>query len=150
MAWLFVQAAPVEIEVVEGEEGTIEEDLPTVVAIDVFGADPMAQAGVFIQLNGLPVQSLVGAQAFFVQVPNQLSPFLVKMVPGVVESGVVVESNARVSVVGTVHAMSDSTADAWVASGGIGEGDRILAIFAESFFEATGVTVVARPPPEDN
>ncbi len=146
MAWLFVQAAPVEIEVVEGEEGTIEEDLPTVVAIDVFGADPMAQAGVFIQLNGLPVQSLVGAQAFFAQVPNQGS-YLVKMVPGVVESGVVVESNARVSVVGTVHAMSDSVADAWVASGAIAESERIQAIFAESFIEARAVRVTAQPQP---
>ena len=147
MAWLFVQAAPVEIEVVEGN--TLEEDLPTVVATDVFGADPMAQAGVFIQLNGLGVVSLVGSEAFFTQVPNQGS-YLVKMLPGVAESGVVVESGARVSVVGTVHVMSDSVADSWVASGGIGEGDRILAIFAESFFEAVGVTVIARPQPEDD
>ena len=147
MAWLFVQAAPVEIEVVEGD--SIVEDLPTVVATDVFGANPMAQADVFIQLNGLGVVSLVGSEAFFTQVPGQGS-YLVKMLPGVVASGVVVENDATVSVVGTVHTMSDSVADAWVASGGIAEGDRILAIFAESFFEAAGVTVIARPQPEGN
>ena len=148
LAWLSVQARPVEIEVVEG--GPIEEDLPTVVATDVFGADPIAQADMFIQLNGLGVQSLVGSEAFFVQIPNQSGPYLVKMLPGVVASGVVVESGATVSAVGTVHTMSDSVADAWVAGGGIAEADRILAVFAESFFEATGVTVIAQPRPEDN
>ncbi len=150
MAWLFLQAAPVEVEVVEGGGEVEEEAVPTVVATDVFGANPTAQVGMFIRLNGLPVQGLVGSEAFFVQVPGQPSPYLVKMIPEVVESGVVVEGGATVAVVGTVLTMSDSVADAWVASGGISEGDRILAVFAESFFEATGVTVTAQPRPEDD
>ena len=148
LAWLFVQAAPIQVEVVEG--GAIEEDLPTVVPLDVFGADPLAQAGMFIQLNGVGVQSLIGSEAFFAQVPNQPSPFLMRMLPGVVESGVVVEAFARVSVVGTVLTRTDSVADAWVASGAIAESDRVLVMFAESFFEATGVTVTAPPPPGRN
>ena len=149
MAWLYVRAAPVEVEVVEGDS-VVEEEAPTVVATDVFGANPLAQEGMFIRLNGLPVQSLVGSEAFFSQVPGQSSPYLVKMIPEVPASGVVVEGGATVSVVGTVHAMSDSVADAWVASGGISAGDRILAVFAESFFEATGVTVTAQPRPEND
>ena len=149
LAWLFVRAAPVEVEVVEGSS-VIEEDVPTVVATDVFGADPMAQAGMLIQLNGLGVQSLVGSEAFFTAVTGQSGPYLVKMAPEVVAGGVVVENRATVSVVGAVHTMSDSVADAWVASGGISEGDRILAVFAESFFEAAGVTVTVQPQPEDD
>ena len=149
MAWLWVRAAPVEVEIVEGAPVT-EEETPTVVATDVFGANPMAQAGMVIRLNGLSVQSPVGSEAFFAEVPGPSSSYLVKMVPGVVTSGVVVEGGATVSVVGMVHLMSDSVADAWVASGGISEGDRILAIFAESFFEASGVTVTAQPQPEGN
>ena len=149
MAWLFVRAAPVEVEIVEGGP-VMDEDTPTVVATDVFGANPMAQEGMLIRLDGLSVQSPVGSEAFFTQVPGHTSSYLVKMVPGVVTSGVVVEGGATVSVVGMVHLMSDSVADAWVASGGISEGDRILAIFAESFFEAAGVTVTAQPQPEGN
>ena len=149
MAWLFVRAAPVEVEIVEGGP-VMDKDTPTVVATDVFGANPMAQEGMLIRLNGLSVQSPVGSEAFFTQVPGHTSSYLVKMVPGVVTSGVVVEGGATVSVVGMVHLMSDSVADAWVASGGISEGDRILAIFAESFFEAAGVTVTAQPQPEGN
>ena len=46
--------------------------------------------------------------------------------------------------------MSDSVADAWVAGGGIREGGRIVALFAESFFEAEEVTVTAQPQREGN
>ena len=146
-AWLSVKAAPVEVAVVE--EGPIE-NLATVVALDVFGTDPMAQAGMVIQLDRLGVQSLIGAEAFFVGVPNLMSPYLIKMSSGVVANGGVVENGATVSLTGMVHVRTDSVIDAWVASGGIGEGDRILAEFAESFFEASEVNVTAPPQPDDN
>ena len=149
MAWLRVKAAPVEVEVVE-EVSIVEENMSTLVAIDVFGTNPMALADMLIELRGLLVQGLVGSEAFFVAVPNQSGPYLARMLPEVVGNGVVVESGATVTVTGMVHAMSDSVADAWVASGAIAEGDRILAVFAESFFEAEEVTVTAQPQPEDN
>ena len=146
-AWLSVKATPVDVAVVE-EEGPVE-NLATVVAIDVFGTDPLAQAGMLIQLNRLGVASLVGAEAFFVTVPIQGS-YLVKMLPEVVVEGGVLENNATVSLTGMVYTMSDSVADAWVASGGIGENNRILAIFAESFFEASEVEVAAPPQPDND
>jgi hypothetical protein len=149
MAWLWVRAAPVEVEVVEGGSGG-EEVVPTVVATSTFGTNPTAQAGMLIQLNEIPVQSRVGSEAFFVEVAGQPGPYLVKLTPEVAMSGVVIENGATVSLVGEVYAMSDSVADAWVASGGISEGDRILAVFAESFFEAAEVTVTAEPPPEND
>ncbi len=110
----------------------------------------MAQAGMVIRLDRLGVQSLIGAEAFFVGVPNLTSPYLVKMTSGVVANGGVVENGATVSLTGMVHVRTDSVVDAWVASGGIAEGDRILAEFAESFFEASEVNVTAPPQPDDN
>ena len=56
------------------------------------------------------------------------------MLPEVVVDGGVTEAGAIVAVTGRVYAMSDSVADAWVASGGI----------AASFFEASGVAVAGR------
>ena len=147
--WLYFQAVPVEVEVVEG--GVVEEVMATVVAIDDFGVDPLAHAGMVIELHRLGVQSvLTGEEAFFVVVPNQPSGYLIKSSLEVVPIGGDLEFNATVSVTGMVHAMTDSVKDAWVASGAIQESDRILADFAESFLEARAVSVTAPPPPEDN
>jgi hypothetical protein len=144
MGWLFVRAAPVEVEVVEAVAVEAEGPTATVVAVGVFGANPLGQAGRLITLDGLAVQSLVGTQAFFVEVPGQSGPYLAKMLPEAIEAGVVVENGATVSVTGMVHAMSDSVADAWVYNGGIAESDRILAVFAESFFEVGEVKVTGQ------
>ena len=143
-AWLSVKAAPVDVAVVE--EGPVE-NLATVVAIDVFGTDPLAQAGMLIQLDSLEVGSLIGAEAFFVMVPNRADAYFVKMLPEMVVNGGVLENNATVSLTGMVYAWSDSVADAWLASG-VGESERILADFAQSFFEASEVEVTAPPQPE--
>ena len=145
-AWLSIRATPVEV-VVEEEEAPVE-NLATVVATDVFGTNPMAQAGMVIQLNRLGVETLIGTEAFFVGASGLSSGYLVKMTSEMVVDGGVLEFGATVSLTGMVHAMSDSVADAWVASGGIGEGDRVLAEFAESFFEAGEVNVTAPPQPE--
>ena len=145
-AWLSVKAAPVDVAVVE--EGPVE-NLATVVAIDVFGTDPLAQAGMLIQLESLEVVGdLLGAETFFVTVPNQANAYIVKMLPEVVVDGGVLENNATVSLTGMVHVRTDSVVDAWVASGGIAESNRILAEFAQSFFEASEVEVTAPPQPE--
>ncbi len=114
------------------------------VAIEDFGASPMAHADILVTLQGLPVQALIGSQAFFSLLPGHIAPYFVKMLPDVVAAGGVIVAGAIVSVTGRVYAMSDSVADAWVASGGIAEADRALAVFAESFFEASVVTVSGR------
>jgi hypothetical protein len=53
-------------------------------------------------------------------------------------------------VTGAVYAMTDSVADAWVASGSIEENNRVIAQFAESFLEARAVSVTAPPQPDPN
>ncbi len=55
--WLYFQAVPVEVEVVEG--GVVEEVMATVVAIDDFGMDPLAHAGRVIELHRFGVQRVL-------------------------------------------------------------------------------------------
>jgi hypothetical protein len=148
--WLSVRATPVEVEVVEGVAAP-EEAPASVVALDAFGMDPMAYLAGVSELRGLGVGTRLGAEAFLLLgIPNQPSGYLVRIAPDVVPIGGDVEYGATVSVTGTVHAMSDSVADAWVASGAISAGDRVLALFAESFIEARAVSVTAPPQPDPN
>ena len=101
-------------------------------------------APMLVTLHGLPVQALIGSQAFFSLLPGHRVPYLVKMLPDVVADGGVVVAHAIVSLTGRVYAMSDSVADAWIASGAIAEDDRVLAVFNQWFFEAARVTVAGR------
>jgi hypothetical protein len=146
--WLSIKAAPVEVEVVEGTP-IVDMNASTRVAADVFGSNPMAQADILIEVRGLPVEGPVGSQAFFLQVPTQGS-YLVRMLPEALTDEPEIEFGAVLAVTGRVYEMSDSVADSWVASGAISEGDRILAIFAETFLEVERVTVLAPPPPDEN
>ena len=146
LAWLNQQARSQQVAVVEDLVGGVDLAAARVIATAAFGANPMAQRDVLIQVNRLLVQSLVGSQAFFVEVAGHAGPYLVKLGQEVVADSVVVPSGATVAVIGFVHPMTDSVADDWVASGGITEGDRILAIFAESFLEAADIIVVQAEP----
>lgn len=143
MAWLNTQTAETEIEVVEdtsGDSGLLGSAL--VVDLGVFGSDPMVHAGGVIRLNNLSVQSAVGTQAFFVEMPNQPGPYLIRMGARVVADSIAVPSGSTVSLVGQVYAMSDSVANEWVASGAITEADKILATFAQSFLEIVDIIVM--------
>ncbi|MCH7857151.1 MAG: hypothetical protein IIB37_10415 [Gemmatimonadetes bacterium] len=143
--WLSIKATPVEVVVIEGED-PVEQSSAMVVPTDTFSMDPMAYAGMVVELRRLGVQGLLGNEAFFVLTPG--GQYLVKMLPELVVIGGDLEDGATVSVTGTVHAMTDSVADAWVASGGIGQNDRIVALFAVSFIEARAVSVTAPPQPD--
>jgi len=146
LAWLNQQARSQQVAVIEDPVEEAGLTTARVIATPVFGANPMAQGGMLIQVNRLLVQSLVGSQAFFVEVDGQPAPYLVKLGPEVVADSVVVPSGSTVSVIGFVHQMTDSIADDWVASGGITESDRVLALFAESFFETVDIIVAGSEP----
>lgn len=137
--WLNMQAAETEVAVVEGAADVEDFSSAPIVDAGVFGSDPMAHAGGVIRIDDLLVQSAVGSQAFFVEMPNHAGPYLIRMGVRVVADSVAVPGGSQVSVIGSVHVMSDSVADDWVASGGITEADRILATFAESFLEVVDI-----------
>jgi hypothetical protein len=148
--WLSVRSTPVEVEVVEGNDAP-EEAPATIVALDAFGANPMAYVASVSELRGLGVGTRLGAEAFLLLgIPNQPSGYLVRIAPEVVPIGGDVEFGATVTVTGTVYARTDSVIDAWVASGGIDESQRVIAQFAESFLEARAVSVTAPPQPDPN
>ena len=153
--WLSVRAAPVEVEVVEGEEA-VREEVATAPVVDngVFGADPMAHEGMRIRLNGLRVGNVIGPRAFFLQVPNQVNDYLVGTLPEALMQDEEVVGGSTVSLIGTVHpgTAMDSVAAAWIASGAIPESQGIVVEFALSYFEAEQVDVTgqAQPEPDDN
>ena len=143
LVWLNVKAANIEVAVVEDTSGADGLGSAPVVEAAAFGSDPMAHSSGVIRINNLSVESGVGSQAFFVAMPNQPGPYLMKMGARVVADSVSVSSGSRVSVVGRVYAMSDSVADDWVATGAIREDDKILATFAQSFLEVVDIEVMA-------
>ncbi len=143
LAWLNIQTAESEVEVVlDSSAGSGLLDSAPIVDAATFGSDPMAHTAGVIRINNLSVQSAVGSAGFFVEMPNQPGPYLIKMGARVLADSVAVPSGSTVSLVGQVYAMSDSVADDWVASGAITENDRILATFAQSFLEIVDIIVM--------
>ncbi len=145
LAWLNVKAESTSVvTVIEGSgPDSVSIGSATVVEVETFGLDPMALGGLVIRLNDLSVQGALGRQAFFVDIPNQPGPYLIKMGARVVADSVVVPGGAIVTVIGRVFAMSDSVADAWVAEGALTENDKILATFAESYLEAADLIMLS-------
>lgn len=138
--WLSAQAAAEraaqEVEEVPTED-TTSSGVQTVAVGDI-EVDASPYEGQEIRIAGTNVASTLGEQGFWLETPSG-NPFLVSMGPEVQASGVSVSSGSRVTVVGTIHAMSDSVLNAWVEGGSIAENDRIVAEFATHFVEATDV-----------
>lgn len=139
--WLSAQAAAERASRVV-EEPVVEESSTT--ARTVTGEEIQMDATPFegqeIRLASFNVASTLGTQGFWLEMPNG-NPFLVSMSPDVMAEGVAVAAGSRATVIGTVHAMNDSTLTAWTDGGTIGEGDRIVAEFATHYLEATDVEV---------
>jgi hypothetical protein len=142
--WLALSARSFDVDVVE--ETTDDSGAGMLVMADSFGVDPMAFSGTIIRLENLPVQGPLGTQAFFVRVPNQPGPYLVKMGAVVAADSIVIVMEDIVRVVGNVYMMTDSIADSWVADGAITEDEKIVATFAESFIEALEVEITGSVP----
>lgn len=102
-------------------------------------SDASPYEGQEIRLTDVEIASLLGTQGFWLEMPGG-NPFLVSLsagVPGADE----VEPGMNAMVVGSVVAMNDSTLNAWVEEGSIGEGDRVVAEFATHYIEAARVQV---------
>jgi hypothetical protein len=140
--WLNGQAA-----IERAATAVVEEDTPDAMADDpyagatavaavdlVTGAGAGAYAGQTVRVEPTAVASLLGRQGFWLDAPQ--SPFLVALSQQMLADSVTVTPGSRVTVTGTVLAMTDSVAASWLEAGRIGEGDQLAASFATHFIEA--------------
>jgi hypothetical protein len=97
--------------------------------------------GQMVRVNGVRVMSLVGTNGFWVELPNR-NPFLVRT-----EDDTTVEPNQLVDIVGTIMAVSESLVADWVASGSIGESDKLTVEFAADFIDVEMLMPAAVPAP---
>ena len=105
--WLNIKAADTELAVITDTTGESSEiSSAPVVDVALFGSNPMAHSDGIIRINNLLVQSGVGSQAFFVEIPGQPGPYLVKLGPDVVADSVSVPSGSRASVIGNIYTMT--------------------------------------------
>ena len=126
------------------EEPVVE--VPVMPEFTEIQAEPLqtgaaASRGQMVRVNGVRVMSLVGTNGFWVELPNR-NPFLVRT-----EDDTTVEPNQLVDIVGTIMAVSESLVADWVASGSIGESDKLTVEFATDFIEVEMLMPAARPSP---
>jgi hypothetical protein len=140
--WLNVTAEPTEVAIVE-EEDPRESSASAILSVADFLTDAGQYQDQVVEVTNARVASRLGPQAFWIG-PDD-APFLVKMGVDLVDAGTEITPEDMVTLVGTVHTMTDSTHAAWDVLGAFPEdGDRIVAEFAigSPFLE---VTVIEGP-----
>ena len=125
------------------EEEPVVEVMPefTEIQAEQLQTGAVAFRGQMVRVNGVRVMSLVGTNGFWVELPNR-NPFLVRT-----EDDTTVEPNQLVDLVGTIMAVSESLVADWVASGSIGESDKLTVEFATDFIEVEMLMPAERPSP---
>jgi hypothetical protein len=144
--WLFLQAqAQKAEEAVKMQEAAAEKANTYPDATSVMGVelqkDASPMVGKLVKVEPLPVASKLGTQGFWLELPNK-NPFLVSLDDSLKADSISVRAGQKVTVVGTIRAMSDSAVNAWVSSGAIGEGDKLAAEFATHYLQAVHVQVM--------
>lgn len=135
--WLNITAEPTEIVMEEAPEER-GSGASSILALEDFLANPEGQIDAVVEVTGARIASRLGTQAFWIG-PDD-APFLVKMAPELVEAGQEIQTEAVVTLVGSVYMMSDSVLSSWDELGVFAnEGDRIVAEFATTFLEVTSV-----------
>lgn len=143
MYWLNGQASLelAEREVLEEiDEAEDEDDLfasATVIMPISLQPDASGHEDQLIRVVGVEVTSTLGQQGFWLDFPQ--GPFLVSLSDAMLADSVQVTAESSVTVTGTVTAMSESVAAAWVESGRISEGDGLAAGFMTHFIAAEQV-----------
>jgi hypothetical protein len=97
--------------------------------------------GQMVRVNAVRVMSLVGTKGFWVELPNR-NPFLVRT-----DDDTTVEPDQLVDIVGTITAVTESLVADWVASGSLGESDKLTVEFATDLIEVEMLMPAARPSP---
>lgn len=127
--WLNVTAEPAQVPIVEEVEDRAGSGASAILDVSDFLGDPGQYEGQLIEVTGAQVSSPLGPQAFWIG-PDD-APFLVKMGSDLVAAGTEVLVAQRLTLVGNVMIMSDSTHAAWDAGGAFpSEGDKVVAEFA--------------------
>lgn len=134
--WLSVTAQPTEVKVAETSDSTGSQPAmnATEVSLGQLAAGVDGYRGQTIRIPNMEVASLVGPQAFWVQLPNSV-PFLVKLDSAAMAGGARLQTGSHITVTGTVLAMSDSVLNAWVQQGAITDAQKNEASFATTFME---------------
>lgn len=140
--WLYVTAEPTQPAVVGIEEDSAEAATQTgmMVEPDSLKTSPERYEGQQIRVENVEVTQNMGRTTMFVDLPESanLPPqsFLVRIGPAIDSAAAAPQSGSRVTVVGTLAAMSDSIVTDWIDSGSITETDRLLVEFATHFMIA--------------
>jgi hypothetical protein len=136
LAWLGMNAQPGQVAVVEEvEEPAIDFGAAETVELADLVVSAEEYVGRAIRLNGLPVSSLLGTEAFWAIAPNGM-PFLVKLGDELLERGFAVQDGQALTVIGQIHSMTEAVLDAWEEEGVLrNSDDRMMAEFAISYLE---------------
>ena len=126
-----------EEEIVEEAPAPAAPAMPEAAVLDAteLQMNAAAHEGQTVRLNGMNVQSAVGANAVWVELPNK-NPFLVHtMTPPA--------AGTAVDIVGTVNAITPEIVAGWVTSGAITENDKLVVEFATHYIEAQAIEPAA-------
>lgn len=120
--WLSMSAQPTQISVLEepdnAQDAGVDEGGAADVTLAEFATGPQGFEGLDIRLRDVAVAARLGDRGFWIQLPNN-QPYLVHIGEELAGAGATVAGGDTVSVTGTVHAMSDSTLQAWRAAGAL-------------------------------
>ena len=140
--WLNVRSETPEVAIIEMSAADSLAASAVTVQAAVLGADPMAQAGQLIRVEDVDVAGAIGSTAFWTQLQGRDDPFLVHMDGAMAADSITVGAGDRVTMVGSMYAMSDSVADAWEAAGSISENQKFEVTFASSYLEIMNLMVI--------
>lgn len=132
--WLSLTAVPTAPPEIVEEEPEVEMMAATTIDAASLETGADGYVGMTVRLNDLNVASPVGQKAFFVDLPR--TPFLARLGTELLAAGEMAPSTGtRVSLVGDVKAMNDSTISAWAEAGDVSDNDRPLVEFATHYIE---------------
>ena len=140
--WLAVNAVPTEVAVAE-EEATAQ-----AVSLALFARSPTIYEGDLVAVDNVEVQSVAGAQLFFVSFPDDAS-YPVRVAASLGAAGASISPMDMGRVTGTVYALTDSVLDAWAAESAFPDDATREAVAASStFILATEIDLAPAAPPE--
>lgn len=142
--WLSITSEPTEFTV--AEESLDDQLGPALdLTLEQFGENADGYVGSRIRITNVEVRNLVGADAFWFAFPQEdVNDYLVRVDRGRVDADLQILPNDRLTVSGTVRAMTDSVIDVWDQWGVFGDdAQRPAVMVLESFLEADSIGIHA-------